>query len=191
MHLTPRERCPAEQVARSVRLSGEQNNAANARLQIGHPGRSCRFHSAPGPCGVAAPSANRDIPPRGRHHDHSPCEQRVRCHARGRADSSGRWCGLAEGQGQRSTLWTSTAWDTSAPFVPTMLPNAPNYTSGTPATSATAITPDGAYIASQARSCERNRRGSREGQRSADDGSECRAVSAAGRFAAQRSIHLG
>jgi len=60
--------------------------------------------------------------------------------------------GWPNGQGQRSTLWTATAWDANAPLVPTMLPNAPNYTSGTAGSSATAITPDGAYIASQARS---------------------------------------
>jgi hypothetical protein len=60
--------------------------------------------------------------------------------------------GWPNGDGQRSTLWTSTAWDANAPLVPTKLPNAPNYPGGTAATSATAITPDGAYIASQARS---------------------------------------
>src|SRR4029078_2087479 len=50
--------------------------------------------------------------------------------------------GWPSGQGQRSTMWTSTAWDASVPLVAVQLPNAPNYTTGTAFTSATAITPD-------------------------------------------------
>jgi len=56
------------------------------------------------------------------------------------------------GQGLRAMLWKSQAWDASAPLAPTMLPNAPNYSTGQAGVVAASITPDGLYIASQARS---------------------------------------